>query len=437
MGAPETIQVTLPFAPRPHQAEAHERRKRFSVLVWHRRSGKTVFAVMELILAALSTEKERGRFGYVAPFRNQAKTNAWDYLKHYLRGVPGVDFDEGELAADLPNGARIRIFGADNPDAMRGQYFDGLVLDEIAQMRPEVWGEVLRPTLADRGGWALFIGTPKGTNLFSELYYDALRDPTWYADLRRASDTDAIPKDEVEQARREMSAAQFAQEFDCDFAAASEDALIGLTLALNAQKRWEDQPPSAYAAKVLGVDVARHGNDRTVFFRRQGLVAFPPKVFRDKDTMAVAALLSEEIEEWEPHATFIDQGSFGAAVVDRIGQLRPKDYVVGIDFGGKPLEPTYLNRRAEMWWSVLEWLKGGGCLPPIPKEHGDLPAELSAPHQIFKNDRGLKQLESKEEMRSRGLPSPDLGDALALTFAEKVSADSRAVTVVVRRRIVR
>ena len=103
-----------------------------------------------------------------------AKAIAWSYLKHYTSPIPYCKINEGELSIILPNRATIRIFGADNPDALRGLYFDGVVMDEVAQMKPEVWGEIIRPALADRKGWAVFIGTPKGINLFSQMYDLAL-----------------------------------------------------------------------------------------------------------------------------------------------------------------------------------------------------------------------------------------------------------------------
>ena len=136
------------------------------MIVAHRRAGKTVGMIVHLILQAHKSKLKRPRFAYIAPFYRQAKTIAWDYLKHYGRMVPALRISESELWVEFANQARVRLFGADNPDALRGQYFDGAVLDEVAQMRPAVWGEIVRPALADRRGWAVFIGTPKGQNLF-------------------------------------------------------------------------------------------------------------------------------------------------------------------------------------------------------------------------------------------------------------------------------
>ena len=161
------------YAPRPLQAKLHRQLKRFNVLVAHRRFGKTVFCINELIAKAAANNRTEARYGYVAPLLTQAKDVAWAYLKRFTAPIPGVNVSETELWVDLPNGARIRLYGADNADRLRGLYFDGVVLDEYAQMHPRVWSEVIRPALADREGWAIFIGTPMGRNGFCDLYESA------------------------------------------------------------------------------------------------------------------------------------------------------------------------------------------------------------------------------------------------------------------------
>ena len=233
------LAVTIPYKPRYPQVHAKLESHRFSVLVAHRRFGKTVLAVNHLLKAAIRCPYERGSYGYVAPYRNQAKEIAWAYLKHFSAPIPGVAVNESELSVTLPTGARIRIFGADNPDALRGLYFDGVVLDEVAQMRREVWQEIIRPELADRNGWAVFIGTPKGVNLFHELFVHAQADKSgeWTALVYRVGDTAALPMSEVDQLRSEMSEGAFRQEFLCDFSASSDDVLITIDEATAATKR--------------------------------------------------------------------------------------------------------------------------------------------------------------------------------------------------------
>lgn len=411
------VRVSLPYKPRAHQRAAHAllMTVRFLVLVWHRRCGKTLFAVLELFLGALQCKLERGRFAYIAPQLNQAKGIAWDYLKTLARSVPGTVINEAELWVELPTGHRVRIYGADNPDAFRGLYFDGVVMDELAQMKPQVWGQIIRPALADRQGWCIFIGTPKGVNLLSELYYRALKgEEGWAADLKRHSDTNALSEEELAQMRREMTEAEWAQEMECDFNAAVENVLINLADVLKAQERSALEADFSFAARVIGVDCARYGGDRSVIAFRQGIVAFRPKILPGMDTMSLAGAVAKVIDDWHPDATFIDIGSFGAGVFDRLRQL---DYdVIPVDFGGKPSNPKYENKRAEIWDEMREWVATVGCLPDIPELREDLPG----PRYTYKNKRGHMQLESKESMLARGVRSPDVGDGYACTFTMPV-----------------
>lgn len=219
------------YQPRPLQAELHAAFKRFNVLVCHRRFGKTVLCINELIDQALRCRLERPRYAYVAPFYKQAKAVAWDYLKHYTRTIPGVAKHESELRVDLPNGARIQLYGADNYDALRGIYLDGAVMDEYAQMAPKAWSEVIRPAIADRAGFIIFIGTPRGRNAFAELYEAARDDAAWFARLYPANETGILNREELELARRQMSEEEYAQEFECSFDAAIAGAYYGKTLS--------------------------------------------------------------------------------------------------------------------------------------------------------------------------------------------------------------
>jgi hypothetical protein len=219
------------YVPRPQQAALHADRTRFKAIVAHRRFGKTVFGIGELLLKAMANKLRAPRYAYVAPFYRQAKAVAWDYLKHHGGEFAGTRFHETELRCDLPNGARISLYGADNPDSLRGLYLDGVVLDEYAQMDPRAWSEVIRPALADRRGWAIFIGTPMGRNGFWRLYERAKTMPDWRAMLRRAGETGILPAAELAAAKAAMSEAEYAQEFECSFDAAIRGAYYGPLIA--------------------------------------------------------------------------------------------------------------------------------------------------------------------------------------------------------------
>ena len=327
----------IPYSPRPLQWRFHEERTRFCVLLCHRRFGKTVAAVNDLLRQALRSGRDDWRGAYMAPYLGQAKAVAWDYLKRFAGAVPGTRFHEGELRCDLPTGARLRLFGTDNADALRGLYLDDLVLDEPADMPREVWTRVLRPMLADRRGRALFCGTPHGTdNLLYDMWEEAGREiartaarqeggspageqagnhvsrrsdsecpagrgaerhpvdmweeagreiartaarqaggspnkseikphPAANTEFSRfrfpASMTGYIDADELQAARSHMNAEDYAQEFECSFAAAVRGAYFAAAVEeLEARGRVAAVPPApelpVHTAWDLGMDDA-------------------------------------------------------------------------------------------------------------------------------------------------------------------------------------
>lgn len=389
--------------------------KRFVVLALHRRAGKTEIALKKLLDAAMKNNQDLPLYFYVAPFLKQAKAIAWSRLKQMVAPlVPHghIEISEVDLLVRFShNGAVIRIFGADNPDAMRGVRLDGVVIDEVAQIKPDVWDDIVQPALADRLGFAWFIGTPKGVNLFSTLYYLAQTEPDWVSARYTVYDTDALDKVEVDRLRRVMAETAFAREFLCDFSAAGDDQLISLTDAEAAAHREYTPGQMDYAPIIIGVDPARFGNDRSVIFRRQGLVAYEPLVFRGINNMDLAGHVAMQIGLHSPDAVFCDAGA-GSGVIDRLRQLGHD--VVEVNFGGKAMNPKYTNKRTEMWYELAEWVKAGGCIP----NENSLKLELATPTYRFDAANKIV-LESKDDIRKR-LPdsgSPDMADALALTFA--------------------
>ena len=222
------LDIELDYKPRDVFEDFHEREQRWAVIVAHRRCGKTVACINDLIYRALVENKENGRYFYISPYLAQSKSIAWDYLVRYSQPVLSKS-NQSELWVELINGSRIRLFGADNENALRGNYCDGIVLDEYADIRPRVWGEIIRPLLADRNGlnghktWAVFIGTPKGHNAFYDIYHNATKDSDWYVKVLRASQTGLLEKSELDDAAKMMTQDQYLQEFECDF----ESAILG------------------------------------------------------------------------------------------------------------------------------------------------------------------------------------------------------------------
>lgn len=406
--------IDLGYRPRAWQEEVHRRRTRFNVLALHRRAGKTELAIMELITEAIQDRRDMPFYVYLAPYLKQAVSIAWGRLKARLaplieRGQ--VEVREVDKALHFKhNGALIRLFGGDNPDAMRGLRIDGAVIDEVAQLRPEVWHEIVQPAMSDRRGWAMFIGTPNGINLFSELYYFGQRQDDWYTARWTVYDTDSLDAAEVERLREAMPENAFAREYLCDFAAQADNALISLHQvidAINSPLMPQDVEGSPV---ILGVDVARYGDDESVIIMRKGLIAYQPKSYQGISNMELAAIVAAIIEEYRPDLVCIDAGR-GEGVIDRLRQLG--HVVMEVNFGGKPTDPHYVNKRAEMWDTMRQWLDQGGKLP----DHERLKQDLCTPLYTYANAANRFALESKDDIRKRGLPSPDYGDALALTFA--------------------
>lgn len=302
MALAQVQHIKTGYVPRPLQYKLHNALARFNVLVLHRRFGKTVFAINELIDQSLRCQKRNPQYAYVAPTYKQAKQVAWQYFVDYTRNIPGVRANKSELCIyidrphrkndageDEPDVIKLMLIGADDPDVLRGIYLDGVIIDEYAQCDPILWGQILRPALADRPGWAIFIGTPKGQNHFyhrynkakdyedyakdyrrkydvseKHLYYvqfekdfglhENLNDRdlqdildtipklevdlyleyrkykvacNWYTSLQKSSETGILPRAEIEEMKEDLSEDEVAQELECDFNAAILGSYFG------------------------------------------------------------------------------------------------------------------------------------------------------------------------------------------------------------------
>jgi phage terminase large subunit len=216
------MEVVIDYTPRQWANKLHTTSSRWIVIVAHRRSGKTVATLNHLQRDALRTAN--ARFAYIAPFYKQAKNIAWDLLKHYARPIPGVQFNESELSVKYPNGSKLQLYGADNPDSLRGIALWGVAFDEYSQQPSNIFTEIIRPSLADHAGYAIWIGTPKGKNELYRLYEYGKTDDKWLSMLLTADDTKLIAPSELEDAKKLMSEDEYAQEFMCSFEAAVKGA---------------------------------------------------------------------------------------------------------------------------------------------------------------------------------------------------------------------
>lgn len=218
--------VELPYSPRKQFMPFHNRKQRWACMVCHRRAGKTVSAINDLIKGAVTDQSRNPLLGYVAPYRAQAKSIAWEYLKWYGRPII-KKVNESDLIVTTVNNAEIRLFGADNADALRGLGFNGIFMDEYGDFKPSVWGNVIRPALSDKQGWAVFAGTPKGKNQFWKVWDDAQGNPDWFSFRLKASESGILPQLELEDARKTLSEDQYLQEYECSFEAAILGAYYG------------------------------------------------------------------------------------------------------------------------------------------------------------------------------------------------------------------
>lgn len=407
-------EIVLDYYPRKQFKMFHGSEKRWNIIVAHRRAGKTVATIRHLERAALTSNRENPRYAYIAPLYKQAKDVAWQYLKDGAAPLVqfGAKINESELRVDYPNGGRVRLYGADRPDSLRGIYLDGVILDEAADMRPEIWSSVLRPALADREGWAVFIGTPKGRDSFYERWREAQANPQdWFALELRASRTGILPETELAAARAAMSEAEYNREFECSFDEPDVAQFIAYSTCMASQEREAIRKTPL----VIGVDPARFGDDRTCLLVRAGDEIIDIKRYRGLDGPDVVGQVALMADTYKPDKIFVDGAGLGGPICDYLRKLAWP--VLEVQAGAKSFQPErYGNKRVEMWATMREWIVNHGVLPDDRELIDDLVAptyHFDAGHRMF--------LEKKEDMKKRGLPSPDSGDALALTFAFPVA----------------
>ena len=268
------MNIKIPYTPRKHQSYLHQQinRYRWSVLVCHRRFGKTVCMINHLIRSALMSKLKNPRFAYIAPTFKQAKSIAWDYMKQFTAKIPNTKFNETELRVDLPNGSRITLLGAENSDGLRGIYLDGCVIDEYANIDGKLFAEIIRPALSDRKGYCVFIGTPAGmNNNFYDLYQHANGAEDWFNYKAKASDTKIVDPEELEKAKEVMGEKKYLQEFECDWIANIEGAIYGEEVAKIEDKNQIARvpyDPTLPVSTAWDLGVADHSS--IIFFQQKG-----------------------------------------------------------------------------------------------------------------------------------------------------------------------
>ena len=218
--------MAIEYQPREWFIPFHNRTQRFASMNTHRRAGKTVALVNDVIYGALQCRQRKPQLAYIGPTYTQAKRIAWAYLKDYAEPYLSKPPQESELKLTLKNDATIHVLGADNADALRGMYLDGTVNDEYAMWRPSVFSQIIRPALSDRNGWSVFASTPRGKNLFYDTQRQAEANPKeWFSLTLRASTSNIISAHELNDLRKMMDQEEFGQEYECSFDAALKGAI--------------------------------------------------------------------------------------------------------------------------------------------------------------------------------------------------------------------
>ncbi len=335
--------ITIPYKPREWAlSHLHDRNERWIVLVIHRRAGKTTAALNHLQRDALKTQNSR--YAFIAPTYKQSKLIAWDIIKASARPIPHVEFNEVELTVKYPNGSKLSLYGADNPDSLRGLGLWGVVFDEYSQQPSNIFTEVIRPALADHAGYAIWIGTPKGRNEFYRLYEEGKKQENWHSVLLTVEDTKLIPQSELDDARKSMTRDEYEQEWHCSFEAAIKGAVFSSELS---DMRRDERICRVPYDKALKVHTAW---DRGVGANL--VVGFYQAAFGQL----------KMIDTW--------QGQGNDALPEALAALQRKPYLYGKHFGPHDIESTDAS-SGQTWKEVARGLGFDFTVVPRPKNVWD------------------------------------------------------------------
>lgn len=419
------MDVTIPhnYVPRSYQMpflRAMDSGKKRACLVWHRRSGKTKTLLNFTVKKAF---QRVGAYYHAFPEYGQGRKIVWDgidkdgfkVLDHIPKEIRASE-NKSEMKIEFINGSIYQIIGADNYDSLVGPNPVGLILDEwaVSDRYPTAW-DYFRPILAENGGWAVFPFTPRGRNHGFSLYQMAMKNPDWFSQLLTVEDTRAIRLYDIQAERDQgMSEDMIQQEFYCSFLAAVADLLIAPDLIVSAY----DRESSFFGLpKLAGLDIARYGDDRTALVVRQGGEILHIEAWAGADLVHTSHMVRDRYLMGLFDAVAVDAIGIGAGVAD---MLKASDVpTVAVNVSESPSVSARFNKlRDELWWKVREWFQDRSCR---------LASSLGADRQALVADIqdirfaytpvGKIKIESKEDMKKRLGFSPDIGDALCMTFA--------------------
>lgn len=382
---PKITKIMDPYVPRNWAVPFHETDKRWMVLVVHRRAGKTTAALNFLQRSALT--KPNTNYAYIAPTYKMAKNVAWDTLKEYSRFMPGIIPKESELSVTYPNRSKITLYGAENPDSLRGMGLSGVVFDEYGMQPSNIFTEVIRPTLLENEGYAIWIGTPKGKNEFSRLYEKHLNDDDWFVRHLTVDDTNVIDRAEIEDSRRTMSREEFMQELYCSFESPVKGAVYSEQIGRARSDNRIGVIPYHRDQKVYTVwDIGVGPAMAIGFYQRAGGMVYMIDYWQGGESdgidTAVQAVQRKQYvygSHFAPHDINAREASTGKTRLDYAKGLGldfsvvPWSKVVdGIQAGKFMFERLWIDEeKCSLWLDAIsqykmEWDEGRGMLKEVP-----------------------------------------------------------------------
>ena len=397
---------------------------RFALLNWHRRARKTTLGLNILIRECCKNPNKV--YGYIAPTYTQAKGIIWrdpNMLMKYLPPEPIIKRkNETELFVEFSNGSILAIKGADNPDSIRGQDYQGVFIDEWAMINKLIWEEILRPVITpDINRWAIFAFTPKGINHAHEYWINCDKWEGWYKSLLRASSSGLISQVELDKAKIEMPTALYQQEFECDFLVGEENTLINPSLVALLQ---EDVHRNR-SRIVVSCDPSLGGDECVIYVIDNGKV-LETKIMHEHNTMVIAGEIELLMFKNKTNDCAVDVIGIGAGISDRLGELGKN--VIAINSAEQANDKDrFANRRIEMWWYAMEQIQKREI--PYPKDE-ELRRQLCSPKYKVVTSNGKVALEPKEDTKKTLGCSPDRADAFVygLWALKEVSEDNEATT---------
>ena len=428
------------WAPREYQLDfwrkfIHEKSVNRAILCWHRRAGKDSTVLNAFAVKAAS---EPGLYLYMAPSQKHAREIIWTNVMDNYDPETGETFQskpmdqafpnwlverklDQEMTIHLKNGSVIRVLGSENYNSIVGVNARGVVYSEwgLPEVSPESW-EYIEPMLQANGGWALFASTPRGMNHYWKLINGVRDDPDWYYSHLTVEDTGIVSKEQIEkEAKRGKAESSIRQEYYCDFLADVDSALFS-TEHLETCRQNPTPIDDPNAPLIMGVDVARMGDDRSVIAYRVGadMRSIPMKTFTKLDNVQLAEKVIQEHARLKPDAIIIDATGTGSGVYDIVYHRlsRTGTRVFGVNFAKKAPDTSCLNMRAYMYEEFRKWTEiQDSTLPDDHRLHEELRV-ISKDYDM----NGKLKLQDKEKFRKELGFSPDLADACALTFAHKI-----------------